>query len=36
MAKGGDPQLEKAVEVILDMLAENPPTEPEVPLFEER
>ncbi len=36
MAKGGDPQLEKGVEVVLEMLERNPPSEPEAPPFESR
>jgi hypothetical protein len=36
MAKGGDPQLEKGVEVVLEMLEKNPRSEPEAPPFESR
>ncbi len=33
MAKGHDPQLEKAIEVVMKQLTENPPTPPERPAY---
>ena len=36
MAKGGDPQLERAVQEILDSLKKNPPTAPKKPVYPKR
>jgi len=34
--EGHDPQLEKAIEVIMEQLRENPPPDPERPPYPER
>lgn len=36
MARGGDPQLEKAVELVMAELAKNPPTRPTKPAYPDR
>jgi tricorn protease len=36
MAKGIDPQLEKAIDEVLRLLKENPPVSPEQPSYEIR
>jgi tricorn protease len=36
MSKGGDPQLEKAIEEVLRLLEANPPAQPGVPGYEDR
>ncbi|WP_373493300.1 PDZ domain-containing protein [Aquiflexum sp.] len=36
LAKGRDPQLEKAIEEVLRLLIENPPVKPEVPAYEKK
>ena len=36
MSKGGDPQLERAIEEVLRLLESNPPAQPEVPGYEDR
>ena len=36
MSKGGDPQLEKAIEEVLRLLESNPPAQPGVPGYEDR
>ena len=36
MSKGGDPQLEKAIEEVLRLLESNPPVQPSVPAYEDR
>jgi len=36
MARGEDPQLEKAIEVVLELLEKNPPPEPQKPAYPDR
>jgi tricorn protease len=36
MAKGGDPQLERAIEEVMKALEENPPRRPPRPAYEDR
>jgi tricorn protease len=36
MARGGDPQLERAVALVLDQLAKTPPVQPKKPAYPDR